>query len=452
MYFVTLNVAYFTLLFISYFSVMRYRRRNENEQWRRILQSPLTMPVSVLAPAFNEEVTIAGSVRSLLMLEYREFEAVVINDGSSDRTLETLTREFALEQIPFDLTYAVPSEEVRGVYRSSEYPQLVVVDKVNGGKADALNAGINVSPYPLVCAIDADSFIEGGALLRVTKPFLERPEETVAVGGIVRVVNGCSIEAGRVTRVGLANRWLPLIQTAEYLRAFLFGRSGWSAMNSMLIISGAFGVFRKDVVKDVGGFLRGTVGEDMELVVRMHHHLRANGVRHRMHFLPDPVCWTEVPESVRVLGRQRNRWQRGLMDSLLRHSRMMLNPRYGVVGLIAFPYFVFLEMLAPLVELLGWVVIPVAFGFGAIDWIFFGLFLAVALLLGAVLSTSSVLLEELTFRRYPATTDLLKLFAAGIIENFGYRQLTTWWRAKGIWDFLRGSDTWGKMERTGFSK
>ncbi|MFQ5996632.1 MAG: glycosyltransferase [Dehalococcoidales bacterium] len=449
-YFIAINGSYFGLLLISYFSVIRYRRRIQHEQWRRIIQSPLTVPVSILAPAYNEELTIVESVKSLLMLEYPEFEVIVINDGSEDKTLAKLKAAFNLQPVPADIEEKVPCQPIVGVYRSPDNPSLVVVDKVNGGKADAQNAGINVSQYPLICVIDADSLIEGNALLRVTKPFLERPGKTVAVGGIVRVANGCTIEAGRVVRAGLSRAWLPLIQTVEYLRAFLFGRSGWSALHSLLIISGAFGVFRKDVVIAVGGFLKGSLGEDIELVVRMHRYLREQGREYEMHFLPDPVCWTEVPESLKILGRQRNRWQRGLIDALNIHRRMMLNPKYGAIGMVAFPYFALFEMLAPIVELSGYIIIPLSYALGIVNFLFFALFLTVAILIGVILSTGSVVLEELSFRRYPKTSDILKLITTGFLENFGYRQMTVWWRVKGFWDYFTGKTAWGMMERKGF--
>ena len=451
-YLIAINLNYFSLLVISYFSVLRYRRRVEHEQWRRIIQSPLTVPVSIIAPAYNEELTIEESVKSLLMLEYSDYEVIVVNDGSKDSTLETLKSAFDLHPIPADIEEKVVSQQITGVYRSPTFPSLVVVDKINGGKADALNAGINVSRWPLICAIDADSIIEGGALLRVVKPFLERPERTVAVGGIIRVANGCDVKAGRVVRIGLPSRWLPLIQTVEYLRAFLFGRTGWDALRCMLIISGAFGVFRKDIVIAVGGYRHDTVGEDMELVVRIHRHMREAKRGYEMHFLPDPVCWTEVPESLKILGRQRNRWQRGLIDTLRIHRKMMFNPRYGPIGMVAFPYFVFFEALTPMVEVSGFIIIPVSYALGVVDFLFFGLFLTVVILLGTILSTGSVVLEELCFRRYPRTIDLLKMIGIGFLENFGYRQVHTWWRFKGTWDYFRGKTAWGAMQRKGFAK
>lgn len=451
-YFVGINVAYFGLLFISYFELLRYSRSTRHERWRRILQSPLTLPVSVIAPAYNEEVPIAESVRSLLMLQYPRMEVVVVNDGSRDSTMEVLIQSFGLVKVPTQVETTLDSKPIKDIYRSPDYPNLVVVDKENGGKADALNAGINVSRYGLVCAIDADSLIEGGALLRVVRPFLEKPRTTVAVGGIIRVVNGCDIEAGRLTKVRLPRSFLPMLQTVEYLRAFLFGRAGWSALRSLLIISGAFGVFKKETVIAVGGYKHNTVGEDMELVIRMHHHLRERNIKYDMFFLPDPVCWTEVPDSWKILGRQRNRWHRGLIDSLLNHRKMFMNPKYGTVGLLGMPYFTIFEMLGPIVEMSGYIVVPAAFIAGVINLEFFIAFLSLAVLFGIVLSTGSLVLEELSFRRFPRATDLLILMGAAIIENLGYRQINTLWRILAFRDFIRGNTAWGRMERKGFAK
>lgn len=451
-YFGVINASYLLLLIFSFFSIKKYRRQTGHERWRQIIQSPLTPGVSVLAPAFNEEATVEQSIRSLLMLEYPKFEVVVINDGSLDATLETLKEVFLLRPVPLDLETRVPSEPVRGLYRSVEYPNLVVLDKDNGGKADAMNAGINVSSYPLICSTDADSLIEGEALLKVVRPFMDKPETTVAVGGIVRVANGCEIVSGQVTKVGLPGRYLPLLQTVEYLRAFLFGRAGWSALNSLLIISGAFGVFRKDVVVAVGGYRAGSVGEDVELVVRMHRRLLESGQEYEMHFLPDPVCWTEAPESLAMLGRQRNRWQRGLIESMMLNRKMFFNPKYGRIGMIGVPYFFIFEMFTPVLEIAAILLAVISFALGYVNLPFLGLFVAITVLFGSVLTTSSVVLEELSFRRHHKTSELLKMIAAGFAENLGYRQLNLWWRAAGCVDYFRGKTMWGQMERRGFGQ
>ncbi len=450
-YFLLLHGSYLILLLISSVAVLRYRRIVEHEHWRGIIQSPLTLPISLIAPAYNEERTIVESVRSLLSLEYPEYEVIVVNDGSRDATLDTLIEHFELHALPASIEYSIPCQPIRRVYRSARYPRLVVVDKENGGKADALNAGIMMAAHPLFCAMDADSLLEGNALLRITRPFLEHPE-TVAVGGIVRIANGCRVEHGQITDIGLSGNPLVIFQHVEYLRAFLFGRVGWSALGALLIISGAFGVFKRQAVLDVGGYRHDTVGEDFELVVRLHRRLREQKIRYRIAFLPDPVCWTEAPETLRVLGRQRNRWQRGLIDTLKLHRRMGLNPRYGRIGMIAMPYFVIIELIGPLIEISGYLFVTIAFFLNLINLPFFLLFLTLAVLLGTVLSVASVVLDEIAYRRFPRLSQVLTLIVFGLIENFGYRQLTVWWRVRAFLDYWRGTKSWGAMERKGFAR
>lgn len=451
-FFIAINLVYLSLLILSFLNIQRYRRTTENEQWRRIIRSPLTVPVSILAPAYNEQHSIVESVHSLLALEYANYEVIVINDGSRDNTLATLIEHFSLSAIPVQIDYAIACNLIRSVYRSPGYPRLVVLDKVNGGKADALNAGINISANPLFCAIDADSVIEGNALLRVVRPFLERPDETVAVGGMIRVANGCVINRGQVKSIGLPASNLARFQSVEYLRAFLFGRSGWSQLGALLIISGAFGLFKRQIVVDVGGYRADTVGEDIELVFRIHRHLRDRGIPYRVEFLCDPVCWTEVPEDMRTLGRQRNRWQRGLMDSLRFHKEMLFNRRYGVIGMIGMPYFVIFELIGPIIEIMGLIVVPLSFAFGLVNMPFLVLFLTLAILLGTMLSIASVILDDLSFQRFPRLSQVLWLVLYGLVENFGYRQLTLWWRVRGMIDYGRGQKSWGDMQRKGFGR
>ena len=325
-YFVLMNLTYLLMLIASIFAVMDYLRRTKGVDYRVMVQSGSTTPISVIAPAYNESQTIVASLHSFLRLNYATMEVVAVNDGSKDDTLEVLLHEFALRKTHRMYVPHVRTKAVRGIYVSTkeEWKHLVVVDKENGGKADALNAGVNVSRYPLFCAIDADSVLENDALLKVAKPCLE-DERVVAVGGIVRIANGCTVDRGRIAEVRLPRTFIPLFQIVEYLRAFLSGRMGWSRLNGLLIISGAFGLFRKDVVIGCGGYRHDTVGEDMELIARIHRFCLERRVPYRVVFVPDPVCWTEAPETLRVLGRQRNRWHRGLMDSLLIHRRMFLN-------------------------------------------------------------------------------------------------------------------------------
>jgi cellulose synthase/poly-beta-1,6-N-acetylglucosamine synthase-like glycosyltransferase len=449
LYFFAINTQYLILMLVGFRETRRALLEMQWRDVRRLMRSPLTPPISVIAPAYNEEANIAESVRSLLMLNYPEYEIVVVNDGSQDRTLAVLIERFGLRLVPRSFEYAVACRPIRAVYESPENPNLVVVDKENGGKADALNAGLNVALYPLFCALDADSVLEDDALLRVVRPFVEEPGTTVACGGIIRIANGCEIRAGRVVEVRLPRRFLPLVQVVEYLRGFLFGRMGWSAINGLLIISGAFGLFDRRAAVAAGGYAHDTVGEDMELVVRMHHRLREQGIPYRVRFVPDPVCWTEAPESLRVLRRQRNRWHRGLIDTLWRHRAMLGRPRFGAIGLLAMPVFVVFEMLGPLVELSGYLIVPLCWGLGILDTRFMLIFLTVAVLYGILLSVSAVLLEDMAFRRYPRVRDLALLVLVGVAENLGYRQATAWWRTRAFWDYWRGDLGWGRMERQG---
>jgi cellulose synthase/poly-beta-1,6-N-acetylglucosamine synthase-like glycosyltransferase len=449
LYFFAINSYYLVLTIAGFWRTLRTVRELQRPDQRRLLRSPLTPPVSLLAPAFNEQANVVDNVRSLLMLDYPLFEVILVNDGSKDNTLGTLIDAFQLKPSGRSFEYTVPCRPIRGVYESSDYPNLVVVDKVNGGKADALNSGLNLALYPLFCAIDADSILESDALLRLVRPFLEAPGVTIAAGGVIRVANGCDIRGGRVRKVQLVRRVLPLIQIVEYLRAFLFGRMGWSSGNSLLVISGAFGLFDKRAAIQAGGYATDTVGEDMELVVRMHRHLHDKKQRYRIGFVPDPICWTEVPESLRVLRRQRTRWQRGLIDTLWRHRAMIGRPRYGMVGLVALPGFAVFEMLSPVIELSGYILVPILLLLGYVDLPYAGALMIVSLLYSILGSILAVLLEDIAFRRYPRSRDLAFLVCAAVLEHLGYRQLTVWWRVRAFWEFFRGDLSWGAMERRG---
>jgi cellulose synthase/poly-beta-1,6-N-acetylglucosamine synthase-like glycosyltransferase len=449
-YFLALNSVYFLLFVVSLLEVLRFVRRTFFSDYQQILKSEMTWPISIVVPAHNEERGIVDTVRSLLQLNYGEFEVLVVNDGSADGTLEQLVRAFDLRKTDRIYRRTLPTQKVKGIYASLEVPSLTVVDKERGGKSDALNAGINLSRFPLFCSVDADSVIEENALLRVVKPFMEHPEEMVAVGGIVRIINGCEVRDGRVVRIGLPRRALPVFQVVEYLRAFLSGRIGWSVLRSLLIISGAFGLYKKTEVIAVGGYDSHTDTEDLELVVKLHESLKKQKSRYRIVFVPDPVCWTEVPEKVKVLLLQRNRWHRGLLQSFSRHWRMLLNPRYGVIGTLALPYFLLFEMLGPFVEVLGYLSVVLAYFLGILNREFFLLFLLVAVFYGVFLSIAAVLLEEISFRRYPAWEDLARLIWYAVWENIGYRQLLALFKVKAFFDFIRRRRRWGEMGHRGF--
>ena len=328
-YFVAINAVYTVLLALSFLETRRHGRRIALAGYDVILKSPLTLPISVLMPAYNEAETIVEAVNAMRLLEYGEYEIIVIDDGSKDATLDRLIERFALVKVERPIRRTIPSAELRGIYSSASVANLTVVSKANGGKADALNAGINVARYPLFCAVDADAVLEPDALLRVVKPFMERPRETIATSGIVRIANGCKVVDGRVVEVHTPPNRVAMLQVVEYLRAFLANRVGWSRLQALFVISGAFGVFKTEAVKDAGGYRTDTVGEDMDLVLRLHRLFRERKERYRIVFIPDPVVWTEVPEEFSTLRRQRNRWHRGLLECLTSSRSMIGNPAYG---------------------------------------------------------------------------------------------------------------------------
>jgi cellulose synthase/poly-beta-1,6-N-acetylglucosamine synthase-like glycosyltransferase len=446
-YFAAVNGAYFLLFLCAAWAVRRQIESQVLEELPRAY-SGLEPPVSILVPAYNEEATIATSVRSMLQLDYPEFEVIVVNDGSRDGTMEALRSAFALVPFPEAYRQRIGVKPLRGVYRSTRHPNLRVIDKDNGGKADALNAGINASRYPLFCGVDADSILERASLRRVVGPFLEDPL-VIASGGTVRIANGCTVRGGFLESVGLPVRLMPLLQIVEYLRAFLFGRMGWTPLNAVLIISGAFGLFRKETVVEAGGYRSDTVGEDMELVVRLHRLHRAAGKEYRIVFVPDPICWTEAPESLRVLRSQRTRWQRGLAESLTLNLRLMFGRHGGAAGWLAFPFMVAFEWLGPVIEVGGYLLMSLGLAFGVVSGPAFAAFLLLAIGLGIMLSVCALLLEELSFHIYKRPSDLALLALAAVVENFGYRQLISWWRLEGLLKWAFGSKArWGDMTRS----
>ena len=447
-YFIVVNSFYLLLLASAVSEMRRHGRRGWQERHWRLLGSEIAPRISMLAPAYNEAATVGESVRALLTLQYPNLEVVLINDGSPDATLEVLQREFDLQAVHAIYRRQVEHAGVRGLYRSRSNPELVVVDKENGGKADALNAGLNVASGDLVCSMDADTIIEPDALLRMVRPFLHG-DDVVAAGGTVRVANGSVVRNGRVEHARAPRRPLAGIQAVEYLRAFLFGRLGWNRLGGNLIISGAFGLFRREAVLGSGGYLHGTVGEDMELVARLRRRGHDVGGPHRVEFVPDPVAWTEVPETLRDLGRQRDRWQRGLADVLWRHRGMLLRPRYGALGCVVYPYFLVVELAGPFVEALGLLALAAGLSVGAVDAPFAALFFLAAYGYGLLLSCATLLLDELSYSRYERVRDRLLLLPWAVLENIGYRQLTVYWRLLGVWKFLRRRTEWGAMTRRG---
>ncbi len=450
-YFLVVLTSYSAVTLLSWVQVRRYYRRLVHARLQRSVRSRLTPPISICTAAYNEAEVIVDSMRSMLSLRYPEHEVVLTNDGSTDTTLERMVEAFAMYRVDQPEHPQLETERVRGVWRSRTHSNLMVIDKDNGGKCDALNAAINFARYPLVCCVDADSLLEPDALVTVVRPFIERPDRTVAAAGIIRVANGCVVARGHVTKIGLPRQWLPMFQTVEYMRAFTAGRTGWSMMNSLLIVSGAFGIFRKDAVIDVGGYATDSIGEDFELVVRLHRRMRELKRPYHIAFVPDPVCWTEAPSNLKQLGGQRDRWHRGLTDTLVRHRRMIGNPRYGVVGMLGLPFFVLLEFLGAFIEAAGYIAIPLGFALGYINGWAAALFFTLAVGSGICLSLSALLLEDLAFRKFGRWRDFGRLVTFCVLENFGYRQLMTYYRVRGFVSYARGDHGWGHIDRAGFT-
>ncbi len=449
LYFAVFNTVQLVLLLVAFRAVRRRMHDIRYEDFGDIRQSGLAPPVSVIVPAYNEGPTIVDTVRALLALQYPGLEIVVINDGSTDDTLERLVGEFQLGRTPRVYWQQLKSQPVRGIYWNAGYPNLWVLDKANGRKADAINAGVNLASAPYVSVIDGDTIIEHGAVLAMMHAILPRSAETIAAGGTVRIVNGCRLEGTHAVQVGLPGSWLARAQILEYLRSFLFGRVGWGELRSLLIVSGAFGIFRKDALVEIGGFRHDTVGEDMDVVVRLHRKSREMGRRYRVAFVPDPVCWTECPETLHGLRRQRERWQRGLGETL-EHNRIMLaNRRYGRLGLLALPYYMFFEYLAPLIETAAFVILPFGWGLGLVHPESFLLFSIASLLYGLLLSVFALLLEELSFRRYRAPGQLVRLLLVAVLETFLLRPMQVWWRLVALVTWRGRPLSWQSVPRRG---
>ncbi len=446
--------SYILLAILSAYEMRFYKKKNSFVNYNTILSSSLSPSISIIAPAYNEQNTIVENIRSLVSLYYNDFEVIIVNDGSKDESMRLMIESFDLIKVDYAIDYKIKCKEILGVYKSRNkaFGKLVVVDKMNGGKADALNAGINISMKDIIACIDVDCILESEALLKMVKPFLEEKTKVIATGGVIRIANNCEIEHGRITKICLPTNWLARMQVLEYFRAFLVGRMAWSRLNGLLLVSGALGLFDRKIVIACGGYNHDTVGEDMELVVRMRRYMADRGEDYKVVYVPDPLCWTEAPSDTKVLGRQRNRWMRGTIETMISHQNLFFNPKYKLLGMLSYPYWFFFEWMAPIIESLG---ILFAVFFGLLGYISFSFFLTMLLLVfmfSYTYSSFSILYEEISYHQYKNKRDILKLFMSAIIEPFVYHELNLWWSLKGNYDFLTGKKSWGEMTRKGFSK
>ena len=445
-------------VFIGVFSIgetRKYIHQNRVTDYRMIASSLHAPSVSIIAPAYNEGLTIVDNVRSLLSIYYYNLEVIIVNDGSKDNSLQKLIDAYQLEKIDFFVPRQIPTKDIRGVYKSRNpvLRKVVVVDKENGGKADALNVGINIAGNDYIICIDVDCVLEQDAILKMVKPFMEATSKRViASGGVIRIANSSIVENGSLVKVKLPAEYLPRMQTLEYIRAFLLGRMAWSRLNGLLLISGAFGAFDKEIVIECGGYNRNTVGEDMELVVRMRRFMEERKVPYKVTYIPDPLCWTEAPASYKVLGRQRNRWIRGTFETLKFHKVMFFNPRYRLLGMLSYPYWFFFELLAPVIEFLGFIAFLVMVFAGLVDWELFFSLLAVVIGFNYLYSVFAVYMEVKTYNQYRRRTDIAKLLLTSLSEPFNFHPFVVWSSIRGLVDILRKRHSWGDMAREGFDK
>ncbi len=448
--------VYFSLAIVSAIELYKNLKETKITNYDALHSSPFTPTITVLAPAYNESVTIVENIKALHGLYYPSFETIVINDGSKDNTLEKTIKAFELEKVPYVIDYKIPCNEVLGIYKSKKksYSNLTVIDKVNGGKADALNSGINIAKGDYFVSIDVDSIIDPHALKKLIKPFFEETDrKVIAAGGVIQIANSCKIEDGQLTEINVPDKFLPRCQVIEYSRSFLMGRLAWSRLDGLLLISGALGIFDKEVVINCGGYFTKTVGEDMELVVRMRKYMTNIGKKYKVVYISDPLCWTEAPSSLKVLGSQRNRWTRGTIDTILFHKNIFFNRKYGFMGMVSHPYWVFFEWLAPLVEVLGIIYFIVIASLGQPNWPLFFVMLFFVYFFAITFSTYAILFDHLAYNRYNQKKMILKLVLTSWLEPILYHPLIVYWGLRGNYDyFIRKKKAWGNMTRTGFSK
>jgi cellulose synthase/poly-beta-1,6-N-acetylglucosamine synthase-like glycosyltransferase len=448
------NSFYMIILILGYFNARKKYIENEVKIFEKMAPLKALKPISILVPAYNEEVTVTESLLCTLRLDYPDFEVIVCNDGSIDRTLEVLIRDFSLFEVHSSIPTVLPSEPLRGIYKSRRFKNLTVIDKLNGGKADSLNACINQSHYPLICCVDSDSLLDADGLARVALPFFQAPEEMIATGGTIYIANtkikhGESFDGRVATSIPFS--WMGMIQAVEYVRAFLVGRMGWDYLGCNTIISGAFGLFQKEAVIRVGGYNCDTIGEDMELLLRMHRYRLLHKEKYKVQFLPDPTCWTEAPSDLKTLGSQRSRWQQGLCESLWQNRVLLFSRRGGRIGWLAMPYLWLYEIFSAPLELIGYFVAGIGIWLDLVSAEVVILLLLVSVVYGWFLTLGAIIIEQMTFAKYKSNGDVLKLLIGAALEQLGFRQIHLFWRLRGMIRWLQGDSKWGAMKRKGFS-
>lgn len=453
-YAITVMFTYLLLIIFSIIEIRKYKRKNSFFNIKSLLASQHIPGISVIAPAYNEGEIICTGVHTLLSLNYPKFEVIVINDGSTDNCLQQLIDEYELVPVDFAYRETIVTQPVKKIYKSKNpvYSNLIVVDKVNGkSKADASNAGINVASYPLFLCTDVDCILHKDTLLKMVKPFIEEKTRVIATGAVIRISNSCEVENGYMKKVKVPNQFLPLFQELEYIRAFLLGRMAWSKINGLMLVSGGLGLFDKEIVLNAGGYNHISLGEDMELITRMRIWMHDKKLKCQVKYIPESLCWTEVPSTLNVFARQRTRWTKGLAQTLWFHKKAIFNPKYKIFGLVSLPYWVLFEWMAPLLEAAGLGYYVYLIITNQINWPFAIILLLFIYSFSVMITILSILWDEMVDMQYEKKREVLKLCLAAIVEPLVYHPLVLFYSIRGNWFFFTNRKlSWGQMTRVGF--
>ena len=440
-------IIYGSVLFVSVvFGAIVFYINERKRKYKNMIERDYYLPISIIVPAYNESVTIISTVNSLLNLDYKLYEIIVVNDGSSDDTLEKLVTYYNLQPIRKVVRRKLKTQNVRNYYEGHNKVNIIVVDKENGGKADSLNAGINASNLPYVLTIDADSVLDKDSLTEIVKPIME-DSSVLAVGGVIKLANELKIDNGKITGHKLPNNYLEMIQCLEYDRTFLASRSVFDMINANIIISGAFGLFQKQMLLNVKGYKTNTVGEDMELVMRIHEYAVTNQIPYKIRYATEAVCYTQAPSKLRDLKKQRKRWHVGLIQSLFAHKNIFLNPKFGVLAYISYPYYLVYELLAPITETLGLTFIILSFFLELVNFQFMITYLLVYVLFCSIFSITTFFNRTYTQMKEISISDFFKVVFYAFIENFGFRQLVNIYRLQAFLTYRKNKLSWNKINR-----
>lgn len=453
----TAIISYLILAFISAIETIEYKRKNSDVNYKKIMSSTSSPSISIIAPAFNESLNIVENVRSLLSNHYVNYDVIIVNDGSQDNSLEKLIEVYDLIPVDYLINEIIPTMPLRkGIFKSTNpaFDKLIIVDKENGGKSDALNMGLNISTSEYVACIDVDCLLLEDALQKMIKPFLEiTDKKVIAAGGVIRISNSCIVKEGKLHAINFPDKLIEQGQILEYIRAFLLGRMAWSRLNGLLVISGAFGLFDKKIALKVGGYDRNTVGEDMELVVRMRGYMEEEKIPYKVAYIPDPLCWTEAPDNYKIFISQRNRWTRGTIETLRKHRKIGFNPKYNVLGMLSYPYWFFFERMAPLIEFIGVIYFVILVISDKIRWDYAIGFIILAYLFTVVFSLIAIISEELTYNQYKKKGTGIRLLRIAFLEPFVIHPFILYAAIRGNIDYyFNKKKKWGQMTRKGMKK